>query len=167
MIYIDWGSRVIHVPKSYMTLDVATNVYHLDINQFRKDLKHLEETDEGIVYPTTHIHVPPFTVGGVTLARSVQIINNYHIEFEAGQYKIIVSGGNTNILDVMLLSGPSIASTNSAGLIESDGGNISSTDIENIAKKVWDEPTSSHTITGSFGEYIGKKLLSIKMWLTK
>lgn len=116
MISVNWETKVITVPKSYLLL-VSGSVYQLDTNQFRLDLRDLEdEVGEGMLYPNTHNHVAPITVSGVALARVIEIINGYSITFEDGHYRVILTGSNNNILDVTNVNQVSIAPTNSAGL---------------------------------------------------
>jgi len=119
-ITIDWPTKVINVPKSYMTLVQSTpsTIYHLDIDPFRLDLKDIEDSEEGMVYPDTHAHNTAVTVGGVTLARVVEIINGYTITFEDDQYAVNLSGANSNIADVTNVNQVSVRSANSAGLVD-------------------------------------------------
>ena len=126
-ISIDWQSKVITIPKSYMTLIQAspTEIRQLDTNQFRLDLKALEASFDGVVYPITHTHNTTVTVGGVNLARVISITNGYTITFEDGQYAVNLSGSNNNISDVTNVNQVSVRSSNSAGLI----------DVSNLATK--------------------------------
>lgn len=120
-ISVDWGTRVITVPRADMQL-VQSNpveIRQLDLNLFRLELKNLED-DEGITYPDTHTHNQPVTVGGVTLARVVEIINNYTITFEDGQYAVNLIGANSNAADVTNVNQVSVRSANSAGLTFSE-----------------------------------------------
>ncbi len=75
-ISIDWSTKVISVPKDYMTLvqSSPTEIRELSIDQFRLDLKDLEDNVDGIVNPDTHRHYPAITVGGVELAMVIEII---------------------------------------------------------------------------------------------
>lgn len=120
-ITIYWGSRVIFVPKSETTLIQAspTEIREIDINAFRIVLKDLEDGEEGMAYPTTHNHVAPISVGGVTLARVVELINNYTVTFEDGLYAVNIVGGNSNIGDRVNVNKVSVRSANSAGLVQS------------------------------------------------
>ena len=65
---------------------------------------------------STHNHVSPISVGGVQLARVVEIINGYTITFEDGQYAVNLAGANSNIGDRVNVNQVSIRSSNSAGL---------------------------------------------------
>ena len=98
-ISIDWSTKVISVPKDYMTLvqSSPTEIRELSINQFRLDLKDLEDNVDGIVNPDTHRHYPAITVGGVELAMVIEIINGYTVTFEDGQYAVNLTGANSNI----------------------------------------------------------------------
>lgn len=97
-------------------LDLGGGIYQLDTDAFRLELRDWESSEQGSWRSITHKHNPPVTVGGVTLARVVEIINGYTITFEDGQYRVILVGSNNNILDVTNINQVSIAPTNSAGL---------------------------------------------------
>lgn len=116
-ISIDWATKVIFVPKNYLT-NTGGGVYELDVNQFRLDLKDLEDSEVGMSYPTTHNHNTAITLGGVTYARIVEMINGYTVTFENGSYAVRLVNANTNIEDVTNVNNVSVRSSNSAGLIE-------------------------------------------------
>jgi hypothetical protein len=103
-----------------MTLIQTTpiEVRELSANNFRLALKNLEDSEQGMVNPTTHNNYPPTTVGGVTLARVIEIINDYTVTFEDGQYAVNIVGANTNIADRVNVNQVSVRSANSAGLIQ-------------------------------------------------
>jgi|PlaIllAssembly_1097288.scaffolds.fasta_scaffold07818_2 hypothetical protein len=115
---INWNTKVIFVPKSYLT-PIGGDFYSLDVNQFRLDLKNIEDSDEGMVNEDTHRHNTEVLLSGVTYARSVEIINGYGVEFEDddSEYTVFISGANHNIADVRVKSCVSIVVNNSAGLI--------------------------------------------------
>lgn len=115
MISINWPTKVIYVPKNYLT-SLGGASYSLDVNQFRLDLKALEAS-EGIPYLSTHDHNTEISIGGLTLARVVALINGYTVTFEDGQYSVALVGANTNIGDFVNLNQVSVRSSNSAGLI--------------------------------------------------
>jgi hypothetical protein len=118
-VTIDWWDKIINVPKAYMTLiqSTPTEIRELDIDTLRYDLRALEASEEGVVFDYTHNHVAPVSVGGVTLARVVEIVNDYTITFEDGQYAVNIVGGNSNIGDNVNVNQVSVRSANSAGLI--------------------------------------------------
>jgi hypothetical protein len=122
MISVDWGTQVIFIPKSY-TQFVSFGTFEirqLDIDQFRLDLKTLEAGMVGIPHLRTHTHNTTVEVGGVTLARVVNIVNGYTITFEDGSYGVNLVGANSNIADVTNLNSVQIRSANSAGLTFSE-----------------------------------------------
>jgi len=126
MVSINWPAKIINVAIADLT-PVATGIYSFDIDHFRLTLKELEEGDEGIIFPDTHRHQTTVTVGGVTLARVVEIINGYQITFENGAYAVNLAGANSNISDVTTVNNVSIRSANSAGLVQiSTGSGLSS-----------------------------------------
>jgi hypothetical protein len=119
-VYIDWANRIIFIPKQVTTLVQAspTEIRELDLNAFRLKLKDLEDSPEGMPYLDTHRHNTSVTLGGVTFARLVEIINDYTITFEDGQYAVNLVGANSNVGDRVNVNQVSVRSANSAGLIE-------------------------------------------------
>jgi len=119
-ISIDWGTRIITVPKADTALvqSVPSEIRSLDLNTFRLALKQLEESEAGINSPTTHNHNTTLSVGGVTLARVIEIINGYTITFEDGQWAVNLVGANSNVGDNVNVNQVSVRSANSAGLIQ-------------------------------------------------
>jgi hypothetical protein len=118
MISVDWGTRVITVPQSFLTL-VSGSLYELDVNAFRLALKDLEDNADGMAFPDTHQHNTEFVLSGVTYARSVEIINGYTVTFEdvGPQYTVRCVGANHNIADVLNFNGVGLVVGNSAGLV--------------------------------------------------
>lgn len=121
-ITINWGTKVINIPRADMLLiqSVPTEIRQLNLNTFRQTLNDLQDDPEGISFPTTHRHVQPISVGGVTLERVVEIINGYTVTFEDGQYAVNLVGANSNVADVTNVNQVSVRSANSAGLVNLD-----------------------------------------------
>jgi len=121
-ISIDWATKVISVPKADLALvDIGPpEIRSLDTDQFRKDLNALQAGEIGMAFETTHQHTAPVTLGGVTFARQIEIINGYTVTFEAGAYAVNLPGSNNNISDVTNLNSVSVRSSNSAGLAQVD-----------------------------------------------
>ena len=115
-ITIQWSTKIINVPQSYLT-PVSGSVYQLNIDDFRKTLKNLEDDEEGMPFLRTHNHNTQVTISGITLARVIEIINGYTITFENGQYAVNLVGANSNIPDVVNLNQVSIRAFNSAGMV--------------------------------------------------
>jgi len=115
---INFSTKVISVLRADMTLiqSTPTEIRQLSINQFRLDLRDLEDGFAGIAFDDTHLRNPSVTVGGVVLASVVEMINNYTVTFEDGQYAVNLAGANSNIADVVNVNQVSVRSANSAGL---------------------------------------------------
>lgn len=120
-ISIDWGTKIISVPQSYLT-PITGNRYELDVNQFRLDLRSLEDDLMGITYLRTHKHNTEVVLGGITYARFVELVNGYTVSFESGSYIVELDGANNNILEKSNYTGVSIREKNSAGLITVSSG---------------------------------------------
>lgn len=134
-ISVDHLTRVIFVPQADLTL-IQGDIYELNVNQFRLWLKDWEDSVDGMNMPDTHRHNTEVTLGGVTLARTVEIINGYTITFEDGQYAINLTGANNNLGDVTNVNQVSIRSSNSAGL-------TSQATAEEIAEAVFNNAVES------------------------
>jgi len=101
-----------------MTLiqSVPTEIRQLNLDTFRLTLRNLEDSEDGMAFERTHKHNTSVTVGGVTLARVIEMINGYSITFEDGQYAVNLVGANSNVGDVVNVNQVSVRSANSAGL---------------------------------------------------
>jgi hypothetical protein len=121
---IDWKTSVITVPQSYLT-PVTGTIYELDTDQFRLDLKALEASVYGMPNLKTHDHNTEVTVVGTTYVRAIIMLAPYSVEFEDGQYTVVLKGSNNNIFDVengfLVQNQVQIISTNAAGLIVTSG----------------------------------------------
>lgn len=182
-ITINWPTGVISVPRADMTLVQTTpfEIRELDINAFRLALKNLEDDPEGQPWIQTHNHNTVVTVGGVTLARVVEIINGYTVTFENGTYAVNLVGANSNIADVTNLNTVSVRAANSAGLTESDvaatvwnalianhltvGTTGKALSDAGSAGNPWGTSVTGNTDPGTFGELVGKKLLTVGKFL--
>jgi len=131
---ISYTDNVIHVPQSYLT-PISAGLYELDVDGFRLDLKDLEDDPEGMAHPDTHRHNTTVEVGGVTLARTVEILAPYTVEFEdvGVPYTVRCVGANHNISDVKVVNQVSLIIGNSAGLIVSETGTSGLTPEESQA----------------------------------
>jgi len=156
-VSIDWDDKIIYVPKVDTTLiqSSPTEIRELNINTFRLTLKNLEDDIEGMPFLDTHRHNTEVTVGGVTLARVVEIINGYTVTFEDGQYAVNLVGANSNIADVSNVNQVSIRSSNSAGLqTVVSGSGVTEQDKLDIADQVWNEAVTDHVVAGSTGKIL-------------
>ena len=133
-ITIDWGNKNIFIPRSELTLiqSAPTVIYELNLNTFRLALTDLEDSEEGMVFPQTHRHNTTVVLSGVTYARVIEIINDYTVEFEDGQYAVNLVGANSNVADRVIVNQVSVRASNSAGLIEvntAGGGGATAAEI--------------------------------------
>lgn len=128
IVHIDWPTKIIHILIENLT-PVSPNLYELDVNDLRLALKLLEESEDGMVWPTTHIHNTSIVLAGVTYARTLQIINGYKVQFENSQYTVRCIGGNHNLADVKVQNSVSLIIGNSSGLIQTYSSGTSPFDI--------------------------------------
>ena len=131
-VNIDWANKIINVPKDAMVLiqSVPKEIYELDVDVFRKTLNDLQDDEEGMPFDTTHQHNTTVTIGGVILARVVELINGYTVTFEDGQYRVVTTNANHNLAETTNVNQVSVSTTNSAGLV--DG--VSQQDVETVRK---------------------------------
>lgn len=162
MITINWLTKVITVPKADTTL-LQTSPFELrelNLDTFRLALKDLEDDEAGMPYPHTHNHNTTVSVGGVTLARVVELINGYTVTFEPGAtpYGVNLVGANSNVADKTNLNHVQVRAANSAGLIVAGGG-----DPVAIAAAVWSTPLAN--LTTGVGEFVKNKLLTVAKFI--
>ena len=154
MISINWDTKIITVPQSYLT-NLGNSIYELDVNQFRLDLDNLEDDEAGIIFDKTHNHNTALTLSGTTYARSLEIINGYKVEFENGSYTVKCSGANHNIGDVKTVNSVSLIIGNSSGLISvATGSGVTEQDKADIIQGVLDEVLTGHTGANSLGKVV-------------
>lgn len=117
-ISIDYLTKIIFVPRADLVLlqSSPSFIYQMNLEWFYRQITDIQDDQAGIPYVTAANNTAPVTVGGVTLARVVEIINGYTVEFEDGQYAVNLTGANTNVQDVAIVNQVSIRPNNSAGL---------------------------------------------------
>lgn len=137
-ISIDWATKVISVSQADLTY-VSPGLYELDVEDFRRWLKDIEDSEEGMAFPDTHRRNAPVTLSGTTYAQTFELLAPYTVTFENGSYRVRVTGGNHNIADRMNPNSVSIEIGNSAGLIAVDtgGGGGGGPTAGEIAAAVW------------------------------
>ncbi len=157
-ISVDPATSVISVPQADLTLITGT-LYEHDTEAFRLELIDFEDSELGIVQPQTHLHNSEVTIVGVTYARFIEMLAPYSVEYEDGAYSVRLTGSNNNIFDVeagiLVQNTVQLIANNSAGLIV----------VTNDPGLIWDELLADHVLAGSFGEWVGKKLLSVVKFL--
>lgn len=118
---IGWNTnQVIQINKTDMTLIQSTpvEIYRLDTDQFFLDLKDEERTAAGMPWPDTQKNASPTTLGGITYARVLEVIDPYTITFEDDIYVVQLTGSNNNIIEKTNPNQVSIQGNNAAGLIQ-------------------------------------------------
>lgn len=121
-IDVEWTTGVITIPKADTTLVTSTpsEIREYDLNTLKGELKDLEASVDGIVWPDTHRHDTTKTISGLVLARSIEIIPPYTVTFEDGTYSVNLFGANHNIVDRNNKNQVSLVTQNSAGLIDQE-----------------------------------------------
>ena len=163
MISINHATRVIYVPKTFLT-QLSVIRYELDVDALRRALKDLEDDAAGMNLLDTHRHNTTVLLGGVTFARTVEIINGYTVEFEDGVYQVTCVGANHNLADVKVPNSVSVIIGNSAGLIETFVGGGGGLDAQQVGDAVWGAMMANYTASGSFGKFV-KSVLTVGKFL--
>jgi hypothetical protein len=162
-ISVDWEARIIHVPKMFLT-PIAGSAYTLDTNLLRQALRDIEDSPIGMMYLPTHRHNTTVTLAGVTYARVIELINDYTITFEDGQYSVNLIGSNNNIGDKTNINQVSIRVNNSAGLqnVSTPTNVVTGTALtaEQTANAVWSATTRTLTALGLTPEQIATAVLA-------
>ena len=130
---INWATKIITIPQADLTF-ISGSLYELDVNDFRLDLKSIEDDVEGMAFPATHRHNTQVVLAGVTYARVFEIINGYTVTFQntGTPYIVRAVGANHNLGDVTNFDGSvSLVVGNAAGLLVSGSG-VTQQDKEDI-----------------------------------
>lgn len=138
-ISVDWITGEITVPRADMpVIQVSPEIRRLDTDQFWLDLKDLEKTADGIIWPDTQLNFPSYSISGIVYNQAFQIIAPYFVTFEDGQYAVSLVNTNNNILDVATQNQVRIASNNSAGLqTVTSGSGITQGDKDDIENQIF------------------------------
>jgi hypothetical protein len=117
-ISIDYLTSTIFVPRADLVEIQSTPsyIYQMNLEWFYRQVTDLQDDQAGSPYVDAVQNTAPVNVGGVTLARVIQVINGFSVEFEDGQYAVNLTGSNTNLQDVAVVNQVSIRPNNSAGL---------------------------------------------------
>jgi len=133
---IDWaGTSEILINRADMpVIQVSPEVRSLDTDLLLSELKDQESSADGMPWTDTQRHNSEYTIGGITYAQSIEIIDPYFITFEDGQYSVSLSGSNNNIIEVASANQVRILANNSAGLINPQA-------INYLNQYVWVDPS--------------------------
>jgi hypothetical protein len=122
---VDYSTLTINVPQADLTF-VSGTFYTLDTNAFWAELKAIEASENGIVYPDMQIRTPENIIAGTPYVPSVVITNGFNVEFEDGQYSVQLENTNNNIWSVgdaiLVQNQVQVIPTNSGGLVSGGGG---------------------------------------------
>ena len=77
-ITVDYATKIINVPKTFLSL-VSGTLYELDTEAFRQALMDIQDSEEGMWADTMFVHNTEVTVAGTTFARTIEIINGYSV----------------------------------------------------------------------------------------
>lgn len=126
-ISVDWPTGIITVPKAdtvFASTDPISGreVRTFDTEQFHKDLRSLEESEDGRPgFPRTHDYDSETIIDGVNYAAKITMnLTYYSILFEEGTYRVVLINTNNNIAAGAVINSVSVQPTNSAGLVGSD-----------------------------------------------
>ena len=121
-ISVDWANtKVIYVEKTDLTLVQASpqEIYDLDLNVFRLTLLDLQDDVDGRPWQKTYKHNTEVDLGGLTYARTFEIVAPYTVTFEDGKYAVNLVGANSNVADRTNVNQVSVRPQNSAGMTSS------------------------------------------------
>lgn len=161
-ITIDYLTNEILIPKAdtvFVSTDPITGreTRSLDMDFLWKALADIQDNTTDVWAPTAYINTPPQDLGGITLARSVLILDPYYVTFENGTYAVELEGGNTNLHTRTTVNSVAVHSNNSVGFAQIvSGSGVLPADITAISAAVWDKLVADHSSIGSFGLLLGQ-----------
>ena len=168
-ITLDPATKTFSIPQADLTLVTGT-LYAADTDALRIEMMSLLASEPYIWMPDSYIHNTEVTVAGVTYARTISTINGYSYTFTPdSQWSVRLEGSNNDWFDVeagnLNQNQVQVIPTNSAGLIVNAGQSLGQGDLDNIADAVWDESLTGHDTSGTFGEWVQKKLLTVSKFI--
>lgn len=150
MAYVaNWVTKVISIPTSDLTLVSGTR-YSLDMAECLTEVRRLEWLfDEGLWAPAILEHSNTrFDFAGANYAPFDEFINGYTVQITGIATRVDILGSNNNLADVLISTGITVVTFNSAGLqIVEAGSGVTEQDKTDIANKSRD--TILSTITQS------------------
>ena len=120
---IDWATGLITIPKTDTTLVDAgpPEIRSLSMDDLHADLKALEASETGIVFPEAHRNESAITMSGEDFPRLVEFINGYTVDLENGPYVCRLLDGNNNMQEVLVVNDGAwqvqLAPSNTAALV--------------------------------------------------
>lgn len=133
----DYNSRTIFIPQADLTF-VQTGLYILDTQTFRLALRDLEDDVLQMGMPEILERKDSYVISGTGYADALLLINYYRLEFEDGQYTVLLKNSNNNFSDVaagvLVRNQVQVIPENSGGLIIGEGA-----DPSDVATAVWAE----------------------------
>ncbi len=122
-ITVDWPTKVISIPQADLTL-ISGTLYEADTEVIRLALHTLSASEEGMPFQRIFNHNTEVVIVGETIARTIEIINGYSIQFTPdSQWSAKLTGSNNNYWDVeggiLVQNQVQVIPTNSFGLIGS------------------------------------------------
>lgn len=110
--------------------------------------------------------------GTVFVGITASLLDGWQVLFTTLSQDTRLDGGNIVAFDEIGDQQPPLANSNivtiaasSSATIVTTGSGVLPGDIDAIADAVWDEQTSAHTISGSFGEFVQNTLLTVAKFL--
>ncbi len=164
---VDWTAKVITVPLDDLTF-VSGSVWSLDTSDVWIEVRRLEASpSDGLGRPQALEFVNTQILSDIPYSPIIKLINGYTWKTGTTNKVITLLGPNSNLLDTFITGdGVSVLANNSAGKTDDSGSGVTEQDIIDISdessKKVWDAQRADHEIAGSFGDWVGKKLITFK-----
>ncbi len=154
-----WNTGVITIPITDL-VPVSGSRYQLLMSDFHKEIRRLEWAfDEGMAWPQILDHtIAKLDFAGADYAPFDEIINGYTVEFGPGPTRVDLIGSNNNIADVLIPTGVTVVTFNSAGLQRVTSGSGLSSDehdmlyrLKHFERRVYVDTESSVNGDGSQG----------------
>ena len=157
-VSFDGPSRTIHVHPEVLTLDVKTDIY----SAWKEWVK---LRDNAKFLPSIR------TIGGDPIGSGQYagdmyfLINDWQIII---QHYVILTGvlfSDDNPSPFIILSGGGVTNKVSSLALAYQSGNVGVGTPEEVADAVWSANLNNHTIGGTFGHFIQKKILTLAKYI--
>ena len=168
-ITLDPATKVYSIPQADLTLVTGT-LYSADTDAIRIEMMALLASEPYIWMEDSYSHNTEVVISGVTYARTLSTLNGFSYTFTPdSQWSVRLEGSNNDFWDIeagnLNQNQVQVIPTNSAGLIVNQGQSLGQSDLDNIEDAVWEADRTDHTTSGTMGEQVVNKLLTVAKFL--
>jgi len=138
---VDWPgvTKEIVISRASMPITQASpEIRRLDTDVLWDELKDLEKSADGILWPNIQRNNPAYTITGINFNQGWLIVPPYFLTFEDGQYRVALVNTNNNIIEIATQNQVGFVVNLSAGLqTVVSGSGVTQQDKDDIENQIF------------------------------